>query len=84
MNALQRKEGIDLTTRIAGRVPYSQMQKNIYLRNMQSELVERNVNFNVRANIATLIRLLKDDEGDPDTFKSKMDILSIECDSLRL
>lgn len=58
------------------------MQKNIYLGNMQRELLERNVNFNVGANIMTLILLLKDDEGDPDTFKPRMDILNIECDSI--
>ena len=65
-SALEKRDGYDLTPHMMSKIAYGSILKDDNISAIRDELTMREVSFLQNANWTTLIKLLKENEGDDD------------------
>ena len=68
-NIYEHRTGQTLTPLIQGKIQYHKMKKEHNLAAVRNKLSERNILFNEQTNWTTLLKLLKQNEGDKKYFR---------------
>ena len=77
-NKLEKKTGVDIPDRLAGRYKYGSVRFNAFKPSILRELTERGVLHDESEGIVALIVKLKSNEGNDNTFEPKASI--VRCD----